>query len=212
MPYAYSRKEEAANAITHGLGALLSIAGLVVLIVFASLNGSPWQVVSVSIYGTTMLMMYLSSTILHSLKPGKAKDIFLFIDHSSIYLFIAGTYTPILLVLLRGPIGWTVLGVVWGVAILGIVFKIFFVHRFMVVSTLLYIVLGWFIVFVWRPLSAEMELTGLIYLIIGGILYSVGSIFYMWRGFPYHHAVWHVFVIAGSAFHFFAILFYIVLA
>ncbi|MDV2582300.1 PAQR family membrane homeostasis protein TrhA [Alkalibacillus haloalkaliphilus] len=212
MPYAYSRKEEAANAITHGLGALLSIAGLVVLIVFASLNGSPLQVVSVSIYGTTMLMMYLSSTILHSLKPGKAKDIFLFIDHSSIYLFIAGTYTPILLVLLRGPIGWTVLGVVWGVAILGIVFKIFFVHRFMVVSTLLYIVLGWFIVFVWRPLSAEMELTGLIYLIIGGILYSVGSIFYMWRGFPYHHAVWHVFVIGGSAFHFFAILFYIVLA
>ncbi|GEN45323.1 PAQR family membrane homeostasis protein TrhA [Alkalibacillus haloalkaliphilus] len=212
MPYDYSRKEEAANAITHGLGAALSIAGLVILIVFASLNGSPWQVVSVTIYGTTMLLMYLSSTILHSLKPGKAKDVFLFLDHSSIYLFIAGTYTPILLILLRGPVGWTVLGVVWGVAILGIVFKVFFVHRFMVVSTLLYIILGWFIVFVWRPLSAEMELTGLVYLIIGGVLYSVGSIFYMWRGFPYHHAVWHIFVIAGSAFHFFAILFYVVLA
>ncbi|WP_027963034.1 PAQR family membrane homeostasis protein TrhA [Halalkalibacillus halophilus] len=211
MPYQYSNKEELVNAITHGIGALLSIAGLVILIVFASINENPWQIVSVSIYGTTMLIMYLSSTIVHSLPNGNAKDWFLFIDHSSIYLFIAGTYTPILLILLRGPIGWTLLGVIWGVAILGIIFKIFFVKKFMFVSTMIYIFLGWFIVFVWRPLAAEMELTGLIYLIIGGVLYSVGSIFYMWRAFPYHHAVWHLFVIGGSAFHFFAILLYIVL-
>lgn len=212
MTHEFTRKEEAVNAFTHGLGALLSIAGLVVLIVFASINGNAWHVVSVTIYGSTMLLMYLSSTIVHALKDGRAKDIFLFFDHSSIYLFIAGTYTPILLVLLRGPIGWTLFGVIWGVAVLGIIFKIFFVKRFMVVSTLIYILLGWFIVFVWDPLTAEMELRGLIYLVIGGIFYSVGSIFYMWRGFPYHHAVWHLFVIAGSAFHFFAILFYIVLA
>ncbi|MDQ0160072.1 PAQR family membrane homeostasis protein TrhA [Alkalibacillus salilacus] len=211
MSYTFTPKEEKVNAITHGLGALLSLAGLVILIVYASLNGNVWQVVSVTIYGATMLIMYLSSTIVHSLKEGKAKDLFLFIDHSSIYLFIAGSYTPILLVMLRGPIGWTFFGVIWGVALLGIVFKIFFVHRFMVVSTLIYIVLGWFIVFVWQPLAAEMDTTGLVYLIVGGILYSVGSLFYMWRGFPYHHAVWHLFVIAGSAFHFFAILFYIVL-
>ncbi|MFD2639716.1 PAQR family membrane homeostasis protein TrhA [Piscibacillus salipiscarius] len=211
MSHEFTRKEEAVNAFTHGLGALLSIAGLVILIVFASIHGNVWHVVSVTVYGVTMLIMYLSSTIVHALKDGRAKDIFLFIDHSSIYLFIAGTYTPILLVLLRGQIGWTLFGVIWGVAILGIIFKIFFVKRFMVISTLIYILLGWFIVFVWDPLAAEMEVRGLIYLIIGGIFYSVGSIFYMWRGFPYHHAVWHLFVIAGSAFHFFAILFYIVL-
>ncbi|SER00073.1 hemolysin III [Piscibacillus halophilus] len=211
MAYEFTRKEEAVNAFTHGLGALLSIAGLVILIIFSSIHGTVWHVVSVTVYGVTMLIMYLSSTIVHALKDGRAKDIFLFIDHSSIYLFIAGTYTPILLVLLRGPIGWTLFGVIWGVSILGIIFKIFFVKRFMVVSTLIYIFLGWFIVFVWNPLAQEMAVRGLIFLVIGGILYSVGSIFYMWRGFPYHHAVWHLFVVAGSAFHFFAILFYIVL-
>ncbi len=211
MAYEFTRKEEVVNAFTHGLGALLSIAGLVILIIFSSIHGTVWHVVSVTVYGVTMLIMYLSSTIVHALKDGRAKDIFLFIDHSSIYLFIAGTYTPILLVLLRGPIGWTLFGVIWGVSILGIIFKIFFVKRFMVVSTLIYIFLGWFIVFVWNPLAQEMAVRGLIFLVIGGILYSVGSIFYMWRGFPYHHAVWHLFVVAGSAFHFFAILFYIVL-
>ncbi|WP_093855829.1 PAQR family membrane homeostasis protein TrhA [Tenuibacillus multivorans] len=212
MSYQYTRKEEAVNALTHALGAVLSIAGLVILIIYSSIHGNAWHVVSVTVYGTSMLLMYLSSTIVHSLKDGRAKDIFLYIDHSSIYLFIAGTYTPILLVLLRGSVGWVLFGVIWGVAILGILFKIIFVKRFMIVSTLLYILLGWFIVFAWDPLAQEMELRGLIYLIIGGILYSVGSIFYMWRGFPYHHAVWHLFVVAGSAFHFFAILFYVVLA
>lgn len=146
MSHEFTRKEEAVNAFTHGLGALLSIAGLVILIVFASIHGNVWHVVSVTVYGVTMLIMYLSSTIVHALKDGRAKDIFLFIDHSSIYLFIAGTYTPILLVLLRGQIGWTLFGVIWGVAILGIIFKIFFVKRFMVISTLIYILLGWFIV------------------------------------------------------------------
>ncbi|PKR78464.1 hemolysin D [Halalkalibacillus sediminis] len=211
MTHVFSRKEEFVNAVTHGLGALLSIAGLVILIVFASLNGNAWQVVSVTVYGVTMLTMYLSSTIVHSLHEGKTKDFFLFLDHSSIYLFIAGTYTPILLVLLRGPVGWTIFGVIWGVAILGIIFKIFFVKKFMVISTLIYLLLGWMVVFVWQPLTEEMSYNGLIFLIVGGILYSVGSIFYMWRGFAYHHAIWHLFVIAGSAFHFFAILFYIVL-
>lgn len=212
MAYIYSKSEERINALTHGIGVLLSIAALVILITFAALKGNAWHVVGVSIYGSTMLIMYLSSTIVHSLPEGKAKDIFLFIDHSAIYLFIAGTYTPILLVLLRGPIGWTLFGVVWGVAILGIIFKIFFVKRFVIVSTLLYIFLGWFIIIAWKPLSNEMDLMGLIYLIIGGLLYSIGSIFYMWRGFKYHHAVWHIFVILGSAFHFFSILFYVVLA
>lgn len=212
MAYIYSKSEERINALTHGIGVLLSIAALVILITFATLKGNAWHVVGVSIYGSTMLIMYLSSTIVHSLPEGKAKDIFLFIDHSAIYLFIAGTYTPILLVLLRGPIGWTLFGVVWGVAILGIIFKIFFVKRFVIVSTLLYIFLGWFIIIAWKPLSNEMDLMGLIYLIIGGLLYSIGSIFYMWRGFKYHHAVWHIFVILGSAFHFFSILFYVVLA
>src|SRR5690625_1711737 len=211
LPFQYTKNEERANAITHGFGVILSIAALVILIVFAALNGDAWHIVSVTIFGTTMLLMYLASTIVHSLPKGKAKNIFLFLDHSAIYLFIAGTYTPILLVLLRGPIGWTLFGIVWGVAILGIVFKVFFTNRFVIVSTLLYILLGWLIIFAWKPLSQQMELAGLIYLIIGGVLYSIGTIFYMWRGFRYHHAIWHLFVILGSLFHFFAILFYVVL-
>lgn len=206
----YSKKEELANAITHGLGAFLSIAALVILIVYASQNGSAWQIISVTIYGITMLLMYLSSTILHSLPPGRWKNFFLMMDHTSIYLFIAGTYTPVSLLLIKGTVGWVLFGVVWGIALLGIVFKIVFLKKFMILSTLLYLLLGWFVVFAWDPLVSNMAYNGIVLLVVGGICYTVGSIFFIWRAFPYHHAVWHVFVILGSAFHFFSILFYVV--
>lgn len=208
--HTYTKQEEIAHATTHGIGVLLSIAGLVLLIVYASLGGNPWQIVSVTIFGVSMLLMYLTSTIVHSLPEGKGKDLFQIFDHSSIYLFIAGTYTPILLVLLRDTTGWILFGVVWGIAISGIVFKIFFVKKFLILSTVFYVAMGWLIVFIWQPLTAIMHENGILLLIIGGLFYTVGTLFYVWRSFPYHHAVWHLFVIAGSAFHFFSVFYYVI--
>ncbi|QKY68901.1 hemolysin III family protein [Lentibacillus sp. CBA3610] len=207
--HTFTKKEECVHAITHGIGALLSIAGLALLIVFASFNQDPWQIISVTIFGTTMLLMYLSSTIVHSLPEGRWKDVFQIFDHSSIYLFIAGTYTPYLLVHLRGDLGWTLLGIVWGIALIGIVFKIFFVKRFVVFSTVFYVAMGWLVLLVWEPLTSVMHGTGIMLLIIGGLFYTIGTIFYIWRGFLYHHAIWHLFVIAGSTFHFFSVFYYV---
>jgi hemolysin III len=207
--HVYTRREEIANAITHGIGTLLSIAGLVILIIFASMEGTAWHVVSFTIFGVTMLLLYTSSTLVHSFPEGKVKDLFETFDHSSIYLFIAGTYTPLLLVSLRSPLGWTMFGIVWGLAIAGVVFKAFFTKKYLVLSTLFYVMMGWLIVFVWHPLQEVLMPGGIQLLIIGGLLYTFGSIFYIWRGFPYHHAVWHLFVVAGSVMHFFAILLYV---
>lgn len=207
--YIFTKKEETAHSITHGFGALLSIAALVVAIVLASFTKDPWVIVSVTIYGTTMLLMYLSSTIVHTLPEGKVKDIFQIIDHAAIYLFIAGTYTPLLLISLRSSLGWTIFGIVWGIALAGIIFKIFFVKKFLIMSTVFYVLMGWMIVLVWEPMLAALPHQTILYLVIGGLLYTVGAVFYVWRKIPYHHAVWHLFVLAGSAFHFFAILFLI---
>ncbi|MCV4232202.1 hemolysin III family protein [Virgibacillus sp. LDC1] len=207
--YTYPRREEIANAITHGIGAALSVAALVLLIVFSSLKGTAWHVVSFTIYGSTMLLLYLSSTLVHGLRDGKAKDFFEFMDHSSIYLFIAGTYTPFLLVAVRGSLGWSLFGIVWGIALFGVVFKAFFVKKFLFLSTIFYIAMGWLIVIAWNPLTAVVAPQGMNLLAIGGVLYTLGTIFYVWRGFPYHHAIWHLFVLAGSILHFFAILIYL---
>jgi hemolysin III len=207
--HTYSRKEEVANAITHGFGALLSVAALVLLIVFAALKGTASHVVSFTIYGSAMLLLYLASTLVHSFPEGKLKKLFEIMDHSCIYVFIAGTYTPILFHIVQGALGWTLFGIVWGIAALGIVFKSFFVSKFLFTSTLLYIAMGWIIVFAWGPLVERLAPGGLALLIIGGALYTAGTVFYVWRSFPYHHAVWHLFVLAGSVLHFFAILFYV---
>lgn len=207
--HTYSRREELANAITHGLGALLSIAALVLLIIMSSLDGSVWRIVSFTLYGTTMVLLYTFSTLLHSFPEGKVKDLFEIFDHASIFLFIAGTYTPFLMVTLRGQLAWTLFGIVWGIAIGGIVFKAFYVKRFVFLSTMFYILMGWMIVFVWKPLQAALPMPGTVLLIIGGVLYTLGTVFYIWRSFPYHHAVWHVFVLGGSILHFLAILLYV---
>ncbi|QHE52004.1 hemolysin III family protein [Pontibacillus sp. HMF3514] len=208
--HTFTKKEEIANAITHGIGVLLSIAALVLLVVFASLEGNPWEIVAVSIYGATMIILYTCSTLVHSFPPGKWKDIFEIFDHAAIYLFIAGTYTPILLVNLRGTLGWTLFGIVWGLAISGVIFKMFFVKRFVVLSTLFYVLMGWIIVLAWGPLVATFAFGGIVLLVVGGLLYSIGAIFYVWRSFTFHHAVWHLFVIAGSVVHFFAIFKYVI--
>jgi hemolysin III len=207
--HTFSKGEEIANSITHGIGALLSIAALVLLIVFSSLYGTAWHVVSFTLFGVTMVFLYTSSTLLHALPPGRGKDVFEILDHSSIYFFIAGTYTPFLFLAVKGWLGWTLFGIVWGLAIGGTVFKSFFVKKFLMTSTLLYVVMGWLIVFAWKPLVENLQPEGLMLLVIGGILYTLGSIFYIWRGFKFHHALWHLFVIAGSVMHFFAVILYL---
>jgi hemolysin III len=205
----YSAKEEVANAVTHGIGALLSIAALVILIIQAALYGNVWHVVSVAIFGASLVILYTCSTLLHSLR-GKAKDVFEILDHSAIYLLIAGTYTPFLLVTLRGPLGWSLFGIVWGLALVGIVFKAYFVKKFILLSTLFYIGMGWMIIVAFPVLLRLLPTGGILWLVIGGVLYTVGSLFYVWRGIPYHHAIWHSFVIAGSVSHFFAVLLYVI--
>ncbi|MGG3563967.1 hemolysin III family protein [Neobacillus rhizosphaerae] len=207
--HTFSKQEEIANSITHGIGVLLSISALVILIIYASLYGTAWHIVSFTIFGVTMFLLYMSSTLLHSLPEGKAKDIFEIFDHSSIYFFIAGTYTPFLLIVIKGAMGWALFGVVWGLAIAGTIFKCFFVKKYLFTSTLLYVVMGWLIIFAWKSLAANLSPEGMTYLIIGGALYTLGAIFYVWRGFKYHHAVWHLFVMAGSTAHFFCVLFYV---
>ncbi|MCD5322496.1 MULTISPECIES: PAQR family membrane homeostasis protein TrhA [Pontibacillus] len=207
--HTYTKREEIVNAVTHGIGVLLSIAALVLLVVNASMNGNAWQIVSVSIYGATMIFLYFSSTMVHGMPDGKWKDLFEIFDHAAIYLFIAGTYTPLLLVVLRGPLGWTLFGIVWGIAIFGVVFKVFFVKKFVVLSTVFYVLMGWIIVLAWNPLATKLAFGGLVLLVVGGVLYSVGTIFYVWRSFTFHHAVWHLFVLAGSAMHFFTIFYYV---
>ncbi|MFB4210859.1 hemolysin III family protein [Shouchella sp. JSM 1781072] len=202
----FTKREEVANAVTHGIGTLLSIAALTLLIVYSSLYGTAWHVVTFTIYGVSMLLLYVSSTMVHSFPPGKAKDVFEILDHAAIYVFIAGTYTPIALILIEGALGWTMFGIVWGLAIGGTIFKIFFVKKFLFISTLIYLAMGWLAMIAIVPIFNALSTTGLWYLVIGGLFYSIGTIFYMWRGFRYHHAVWHLFVIAGSVFHFFLIL------
>jgi hemolysin III len=210
MHHIFSKREEVAHAITHGLGAILSVLALVVLIIFSVYSGSILTIVSTTIFGSTMLFMYVSSTIVHSLPFGKWKDIFLIVDHASIYLFIAGSYTPFVLLELNGAFGWSLFGVIWGLALVGVVLKLFFVKRFVFLSTLFYIFMGWLIVIAWKPLVLVMHPNGILLLVIGGLIYTAGSIFYVWKRVPYHHVIWHVFVLIGSCLHFFAILFYVI--
>ncbi|KAA0550131.1 hemolysin III family protein [Bacillus sp. BGMRC 2118] len=207
--HTFTKGEEIANSITHGIGGLLSIAGLVLLIVFSSLYGTAWHIVSFTLFGSTMVLLYTASTLVHGLPKGKAKDVFEIIDHSSIYFFIAGTYTPFLFIVVKGALGWTLFGIVWGIAIVGTIFKSFFVKKYLHTSTVLYVLMGWMIVFAWGPLSENLHPTGLALLVIGGVLYTIGAIFYVWRGFRYHHMIWHIFVVAGTIAHFFAVLLYL---
>lgn len=205
----YTKREEIANALTHGIGAALSVAALILLIVHSSLQGTALHVVSFIIYGASMLLLYVSSTLVHSFPQGKVKDIFEIMDHSAIYIFIAGTYTPISIHIVQGTLGWVLLGIVWGLAALGVLFKIFYTKKFLITSTILYILMGWIIVVAWKPLLLNFSGGGLILLMIGGLCYTLGTVFYVWRGFLFHHAVWHVFVLAGSIFMFFSILLYV---
>lgn len=202
-----SRNEEILNALLHGIGLGLAIAALVVLVVMASLYGTGWHKGAFLVYGITLIILYLSSTLYHSFPPGTAKNILRIIDHSAIFLLIAGTYTPFTLILLRGPLGWTIFGLIWGIALLGIAGKIFWMEKFSVPSIFLYLLMGWLIVFAIRPLIEGLDTVSLLLLIGGGLFYTVGLIFYGLKRMKYHHAVWHIFVLAGSVSHFFTVLF-----
>ncbi len=202
-----TKPEEITNAVLHGIGLGLAIAALVVLVVLAGIFGDVWHIVSFSIYGSTLVILYLASTLYHSFPMGKTKSIFKIIDHACIYLLIAGTYTPLTLITLRGPLGWTIFGVIWGIALVGIVFKILFIKRFAVLSTLIYIVMGWLIIVAIKPLTAAMNVAGLRFLLAGGILYTSGTVFYGLQRIKFNHAIWHLFVLGGSICHFFTVLF-----
>jgi hemolysin III len=203
-----------ANAITHGVGAVLAIAGAVYLIV-ASTRGSAWVVVSCSIFAGTLVLVYICSTLYHSLVRTRARHVFQILDHSSIYLLIAGTYTPFTLVTLRGPLGWWVFGVVWTLAVAGVLSKSLAMERFKtgrlaIVSALVYLLQGWLIVIAARPLLRSLGGHGIAWLGAGGLAYTLGIVFFALDSRRYFHAAWHIFVLAGSLAHYFAILFYVV--
>ena len=202
----YSTKEEIANAITHGIGTGLAIAAMVVLIVFAAIRGNVWHVVSFSVYGSTLVLLYFASTLYHSLTNIRAKGVFHKFDHISIYLLIAGTYTPFCLTALRGWIGWTVMGVVWSCAILGAVLKSISVGKRVMLSTILYVLMGWVILIAIIPLYNAMTYNGFLLLVAGGISYTFGTIFFIRDKVKYNHSVWHLFVLGGSVLHFFSVL------
>ena len=202
----YTKKEEIINAITHGIGAGLSIAALVILIVFSALKGTVWHVVSFSIYGATLVILYLESTLYHSITNGKVKKLFRKFDHMSIFLLIAGTYTPFCLTILRGKLGWTIFGIVWGCTVLGVILKAFYTGKKELVSTILYIVMGWLIIIAIKPLYLSMTFKGFMFLVIGGVLYTAGTYFFSKDEIPYNHGIWHLFVMAGSICHFFSVM------
>ena len=201
--------EEIANSITHGIGACLSIAALSILVTLAGIRGDAWRVLSFSIYGATLVLLYLASTFYHVFTHPGTKRIFQVLDHSAIYLLIAGTYTPFCLVTLRGGWGWSIFGVVWGIAILGITFKAFYTGRFGILSTVLYIVMGWIVVVAVKPIIDRLPIGGLVWLLLGGISYTGGIVFYAWEKLPFSHTIWHIFVLGGSVLHFFGILYYV---
>lgn len=204
-----SSGEEIINSITHGIGALLSIAALVVLIMVAGKNGDVWHLVSFSVYGFTLILLYLSSTLYHSFSNPKLKNLFARFDHVSIFLLIAGTYTPILLTSLRGVWGWTLFVIIWTVAIAGAIIRSIYLHRFRKLMVAIYLVMGWMFVLVGKQIYLNLPNLSIVFLVLGGIAYSVGVVFYMWRSLSYSHGIWHLFVLAGSVLHFFAIYYII---
>lgn len=201
-----SRGEELANSISHGIALAGSVAAIPVLVIGALREGGVASVVGASIFGATMLLLYLASTLYHALPHGRAKRLFVLLDHSAIFLLIAGTYTPFTLGVLRGSWGWTLFGLVWGLALFGILMKLRFGTRYQGLSTALYLAMGWLVVIAAKPLIASVELAGLLWLVAGGLAYTLGVIFFALDGrVRYAHFVWHLFVMAGTASHFMAV-------
>lgn len=203
---------ETLNSITHGIGILLSIAALVLLLVFASVtkHGDAWKIVSFSVYGAALILMFTASTLYHSARNKRIKAWFNLLDHASIYILIAGTYTPFTLVSLRGPWGWTIFGIIWGLAMAGVIFKLFFYReRWRLLSAVIYVLMGWIILIAIRPLIQGVPAGGLYWLLAGGLSYSLGVIFYLRKQNRFNHVIWHLFVLGGAISHFFAIFLHV---
>ncbi|MCL6296025.1 PAQR family membrane homeostasis protein TrhA [Jejuia spongiicola] len=201
--------EEKLNATTHALGVLFGIVALVLLIAFDN-QKTPWSLFSVIIYGISIIVLFAASTFYHAVKSEKRKHYFRIVDHISIYLLIAGTYTPVCLISIEQSLGRTLFFAVWGIAAFGVILKLFFTGRFEVFSTLLYLIMGWLIVFDFTSLSETIGSDGILFLFAGGLAYTVGIIFYAVEKIPYNHVIWHLFVLAGAIFHFFMIFFYVI--
>ncbi len=205
----YSIREEIASSVTHGIGILLSFAALMIMLVYSVRNGSVWHIVGAVVFGCGLILAYTSSTLYHSFQKVKVKAVFRILDHVSIFILIAATYTPLTLVNLRGPWGWSLFGLVWGLALFGIIVECTSLRRFRLASVLLYIGMGWIMIVAIKPMLAMVQTGGLILLLAGGLTYTIGCLFYAWKRLPYNHALWHLFVLGGSVCHFFAILFYV---
>ncbi|MGE7689529.1 PAQR family membrane homeostasis protein TrhA [Lysinibacillus sp. NPDC097214] len=201
-------KEELWNAITHGIGFIASIPALVVLILAAVQTGSALQVTTFTIFGASVIILFLMSTLLHSM-PEKYKHFFAILDHSSIYILIAGTYTPFLLIAIGGTLGITLLCIIWSLAILGVIFKCFFINRFEKLSLIFYIGMGWLIIFAVKPVYLFLGFHGFALLLAGGLFYTIGALFYAWRSLPYNHTIWHLFVLAGCGAMYACVYFYL---
>ncbi|SDR79687.1 PAQR family membrane homeostasis protein TrhA [Winogradskyella sediminis] len=204
-----TKLEEQLNAWTHGFGAVLGVVALILLIINAD-SAKPWSLFSVIVYGLSMIILFLASTFYHAVEGEKRKHYFRIVDHVSIYLLIAGTYTPVLLMLLTQSLGWPLFWTVWGVAAFGVVLKLFFTGRFEVFSTLLYLVMGWLIVFDFSNVSEALGPDGILWLFAGGLFYTIGIIFYALQRLPYNHVIWHIFVLGGAICHFFMVYLYVI--
>jgi len=208
-PPRYSIGEDIANSVTHGIGAILSLVGTALLLYRASGTGTALHLASFAIYGTTLVLLHLSSTLYHAIRHPGARRVFWVFDHCSIYLLIAGTYTPFLLLSLWGKWGLTLLVVIWSLAVVGVVMKSVFIGRLRVLSLVFYLLMGWMIVLAARELWLKVPHPALIYVAVGGGFYTLGTIFYGWKRLPFNHAIWHLFVLGGSVSHYLGILFYL---
>ncbi|MFN3712138.1 MAG: PAQR family membrane homeostasis protein TrhA [Alcanivoracaceae bacterium] len=201
----YSLREERLNSLTHGLGAVMSAVGTLVLVLAASRLGDIWKVVSFSIFGASLILLYSASTFYHASRSPRAREIWKMLDHCAIFLLIAGTYTPFLLVNLRDGSGWALLAVIWGLALAGIALKLIFGHRYKILRVVVYLAMGWLIVFAAGELTTQVSPLAVRLTVIGGVIYTLGVVFYLADQLPYNHAIWHLFVVGGSLSHFYAI-------
>lgn len=205
----YSRREERLNILTHGIGLLLSIAALPLLIVQAALDGTAWHVTSFSIFGASLIILYTASTIYHRARNPTVRHRLKVVDHAAIFVLIAGTYTPFTLVTLNGSVGWVLFGIIWGLALIGVTLKLFYTGRFRILSTLMYVLMGWAIIFAIRPLEQNLPVQGLIWLLSGGVAYTVGALLYGLKRVPFNHAIFHLLVLVGSFTHFWTVMVYV---
>lgn len=208
--FGYTLGEEISHSVSHGIGAALSIAGLVISVVMAAGTGSATKVVSFAIFGTSMILLYTASTLYHAFTHKKTKQVFQYADHIAIFVLIAGTYTPIALILLGGAWGWTLFGLSWGLAVAGIVYEVVFMNKYKWISISIYLAMGWLVVVAIKPLMEVMPFGLFMWILAGGLCYTLGSIFYLIEKIKFFHFIWHLFVIAGTICHFFGLIFYLI--